>query len=101
MSIPTLPPIPPGSRVTVSQNRPELLDRLDSVKGHLAGVRRMASGGAAYPELLQQVRAVRGALAHIEELLLREGLEASLEQAPAKPPQQTLETLLSLLHVKA
>jgi len=85
----------------MSETRSQLLNRLDSVQGHLAGVRRMMNGGASHPELIQQVRALRGALFHIEELLVQEGLQACLEQAPVMPPQETLETLLSLLQVKA
>lgn len=81
--------------------QPQLLNRLDSVQGHLAGVRRMVTSGASPPELIQQVRALRGALYRVEELLVREGLRTCLQQAPQKPRQQTLESLMSLLHVKA
>lgn len=85
----------------MSQGHPQLLSRLDSVQGHLAGVRRMVNGGASYSELIQQVRALRGALNHIEELLVRKGLQESLGQTPRETPQKTLKTLLSLLQVKA
>ena len=92
--------ITPTKGTSTGQGHPQLLSRLDSLQGHLAGVRRMVSGGASYPELIQQVRALQGALYHIEELLVREGLQESLGQPPREAPQKTLQTLLSLLKVK-
>lgn len=62
-------------------SREELLNRVASVQGHLAGVRRMVEQDVPCPRLIFQLRAVRKALSKIEERLVEKHVTLSLERA--------------------
>lgn len=41
---------------------PEVEKRLARIEGHVKGIRKMIDGGKSYPEIVQQITAVRAAL---------------------------------------
>lgn len=60
-------------------NSQDLLNRLASAHGHLAGVRNMAARGEPCPQLILQLRAVQGALCKIEQQLIKQHLYTCLQ----------------------
>ena len=41
---------------------PEVANRLARIEGHVKGIRKMIDAGKGYPEIMQQITAVRAAL---------------------------------------
>ena len=42
--------------------RPEISKRMARIEGHVKGIRKMLDDDKSYPEIVQQISAVRGAL---------------------------------------
>jgi len=54
---------------------PELLKRLASIEGHVKAIKKMVEQERGYPEIVQQVTAVRSALDGVTEVIVQDLLE--------------------------
>jgi len=54
---------------------PELLKRLASIEGHVKAIKKMVEQERRYPEIVQQVTAVRSALDGVTEVIVQDLLE--------------------------
>lgn len=64
-----------------SADHKKLLVRLKRVEGQLAGVRRMVEDNGDCVDILLQLQAVRGALARVGQLVLRNHVETCVADA--------------------
>ena len=63
------------------EDQKKLVARLKRAEGQLAGVRRMVEGDGYCVDVLLQLQAVRGALAKIGQLVLRNHVETCVSDA--------------------
>lgn len=61
--------------------RPELLKRLARIEGHVRGIRRMIDEDKGYPEVVQQISAVRAALDSVVEVMVQDLTEHYINQS--------------------
>ena len=61
--------------------RPELLKRLARIEGHVRGIRRMIDEDKGYPEVVQQISAVRAALDSVVEVMVQDLAEHYINQS--------------------
>lgn len=54
---------------------PELKKRLASIEGHVKAISRMVDEERGYPEIVQQISAVRSALDGVTEVIVQDLLE--------------------------
>ncbi len=54
---------------------PEVGKRLARIEGHVKGIRKMIDEGKSYPEIVQQITAVRAALDGAMEVIVRDLVE--------------------------
>lgn len=55
--------------------RPEVSRRLARIEGHVKGVRKMVDENKSYPDIVQQVSAVRAALDGVIEVIIQDLVE--------------------------
>lgn len=78
----------------------KVLARLRSVEGHLRGVTQMVAEGSYCIDILQQTKAIHGALSRIETLLLERHLHHCVTTAVrSKRPQDRERVIRELLDV--
>jgi DNA-binding FrmR family transcriptional regulator len=79
----------------------EVLQRLRNVDGHVRAIMRMVEEGKPCTDLIQQARAVRGAMRQVSILLICNHLDSCLRnvdpQAQAESAAQLRQELLSLV----
>lgn len=79
----------------------EVLQRLRNVDGHVRAIMRMVEEGQPCTDLIQQARAVRGAMRQVSILLICNHLDSCLRkmdpQAQAESAAQLRQELLSLV----
>jgi CsoR family transcriptional regulator, copper-sensing transcriptional repressor len=51
---------------------PEVEKRLAKIEGHVKGIRKMIDEGKSYPEIVQQITAVRAALDGAMEVIIQD-----------------------------
>ena len=61
--------------------RPELLKRLARIEGHVRGIQRMINEDKGYPEVVQQISAVRVALDRVVEVMVQDLVEHYVTQS--------------------
>ena len=61
--------------------RPELLKRLARIEGHVRGIRRMIDDDKGYPEVAQQISAVRAALDSVVQVMVQDLAEHYINQS--------------------
>jgi CsoR family transcriptional regulator, copper-sensing transcriptional repressor len=66
--------MPATAERPAATDRGSVLNRLASAHGHLGAVRDMAADGRPCPQVIYQLRAVRSALAQVEQILVRQHL---------------------------
>ncbi len=54
---------------------PEVEKRLARIEGHVKGIRKMIDEGKSYPEIVQQITAVRAALDGAMEVIIQDLVE--------------------------
>ncbi len=54
---------------------PELKKRMARIEGHVKGIRRMLDEDKSYPEVVQQISAVRSALDKVIEVMIQDLVE--------------------------
>lgn len=55
--------------------RPEISKRMARIEGHVKGIRKMLDDDKSYPEIVQQISAVRGALDSVVEVMIQDLVE--------------------------
>ena len=70
-----------------------VLNRLSRTIGHLESVRRMVEDGRDCSEVLIQIAAVRGSLASISRVILKDHMEHCIVDAIETGDKETLERL--------
>ncbi len=61
--------------------KPDVEKRLARIEGHVKGIRRMVEEDASYPDIVQQVTAVRAALDSVIEVIIQDLVENYTSQA--------------------
>lgn len=59
---------------------PELKKRMARIEGHVKGIRRMLDEDKSYPEVVQQISAVRSALDKVIEVMIQDLVEHYVSQ---------------------
>ncbi|MDF0680591.1 MAG: metal-sensitive transcriptional regulator [Candidatus Nitrosocosmicus sp.] len=59
---------------------PELKKRMARIEGHVKGIRKMLEEDKSYPEVVQQISAVRAALDKVIELMIQDLVEHYVSQ---------------------
>ncbi len=65
--------------------RPEILKRMARIEGHVKGIRKMLDEDKSYPEIVQQISAVRGALDSVVEVMVQDLVEHYVSQTIDTP----------------
>ncbi len=65
--------------------RPEILKRMARIEGHVKGIRKMLDEDKSYPEIVQQISAVRGALDSVVEVMVQDLVEHYVSQTIDAP----------------
>ena len=65
---------------------PEISRRLARIEGHVKGIRKMLDDGKSYPEIVQQISAVRGALDGVIEVIIQDLVEHYVNQTTIDTP---------------
>lgn len=60
--------------------KPELARRLAKIEGHVRGIRKMVEEDKGYPDIVQQVSAVRAALDGVTEVIIQDLVEYYISQ---------------------
>jgi CsoR family transcriptional regulator, copper-sensing transcriptional repressor len=63
------------------ESKKRLVNRLSRIEGHVRGIKTMIQDGAACPDVLIQVSAVRGALDRVARIILDEHLTECIARA--------------------
>lgn len=63
--------------------RPELAKRLARIEGHVKGIRKMIEEDKSYPEIVQQISAVRAALDGAIEVMVEDLVEHYVNETAA------------------
>jgi DNA-binding FrmR family transcriptional regulator len=61
--------------------RPEISKRLARIEGHVRGIKRMIDEDKSYPEVVQQISAVRAALDSIVGVMVQDLVEHYVSQS--------------------
>lgn len=61
--------------------RPEVAKRLARIEGHIKGVRKMVDEDKPYPDIVQQISAVRAALDGVMEVIVQDLVEHYVSQS--------------------
>ena len=65
--------------------RPEISKRMARIEGHVKGIRKMLDEDKSYPEIVQQISAVRGALDGVVEVMIQDLVEHYVSQTTDTP----------------
>src|SRR5206468_593946 len=60
--------------------KPELARRMARIEGHVRGIRKMIEDDKGYPEIVQQVSAVRAALDGVTQVIIQDLVEYYVSQ---------------------
>lgn len=60
--------------------KPELTRRMARIEGHVRGIRKMIDEDKGYPDIVQQVSAVRAALDGLTEVIIQDLVEYYVSQ---------------------
>ena len=66
--------------------KPEISKRMARIEGHVKGIRKMLEEDKSYPEIVQQISAVRGALDSVVEVIVQDLIEHYVSQTTADTP---------------
>ena len=65
--------------------RPEISKRLARIEGHVRGIKKMIDQDKSYPEIVQQISAVRAALDSVVEVMVQDLVEHYVSQSRDEP----------------
>jgi len=60
--------------------KPELARRLARIEGHVRGIRKMIEEDKGYPDIVQQVSAVRAALDGVTQIIIQDLVDYYISQ---------------------
>jgi len=60
--------------------KPELAQRMARIEGHIRGIRKMIEEEKGYPDIVQQVSAVRAALDGVTQVIIEDLVEYYVSQ---------------------
>ena len=60
--------------------KPELAKRMARIEGHVRGIRKMIEEDKGYPDIVQQVSAVRAALDGVTQVIIEDLIEYYVSQ---------------------
>jgi len=60
--------------------KPELARRMARIEGHIRGIRKMIENDKGYPDIVQQVSAVRAALDGVTQVIIEDLVEYYVSQ---------------------
>lgn len=66
--------------------KPEISKRMARIEGHVKGIRKMLEEDKSYPEIVQQISAVRGALDSVIEVIVLDLVEHYVSQTDDNAP---------------
>lgn len=66
--------------------KPEISKRMARIEGHVKGIRKMLEEDKSYPEIVQQISAVRGALDSVIEVIVQDLIEHYVSQTDDNSP---------------
>jgi DNA-binding FrmR family transcriptional regulator len=66
--------------------KPEISKRMARIEGHVKGIRKMLEEDKSYPEIVQQISTVRGALDSVVEVIVQDLVEHYVSQTTADTP---------------
>jgi DNA-binding FrmR family transcriptional regulator len=61
--------------------KPEISNRLARIEGHVRGIQRMLDEDKGYPDIVQQISAVRAALDGVVEVMIQDLVEHYVSQS--------------------
>ena len=61
--------------------KPEISNRLARIEGHVRGIQRMLDEDKGYPDIVQQISAVRSALDGVVEVMIQDLVEHYVSQS--------------------
>ena len=61
--------------------KPEISKRLARIEGHVRGIQRMVDEDKGYPDIVQQISAVRAALDGVVEVMVQDLVEHYVSQS--------------------
>jgi len=70
---------------------PEVKKRLARIEGHVKGITKMIDDGKEYPEIVQQITAVRAALDSTMEVIIQDLVEYVSQTASSKGKKAATE----------
>jgi DNA-binding FrmR family transcriptional regulator len=82
-----------------SHKRPEVEKRLSRIEGHVRSIHRMLEDGRSYPEIVQQISAVKAALDSVVQVIVDDLVEDCAKNATKNP--NVNRSLLELQEVVA
>ncbi|MDQ6723099.1 MAG: metal-sensitive transcriptional regulator [Thermoproteota archaeon] len=68
--------------------RPEITKRMARIEGHVKGIRKMLDEDNGYPDIVQQISAVRGALDSVVEVMIQDLVEHYVSQTKDTPGRE-------------
>ena len=71
--------------------RPEVSKRLARIEGHVRAIGKMVETGRSYPEIVQQVSAVRSSLDGVLEVIVEDLVEGCVKSAGTAGRESALE----------
>ncbi len=71
--------------------RPDVALRLARIEGHVRSISKMVETGRNYPEIVQQISAVRSSLDGVVEVIVDDLVEACIEGSTSKRHDSALE----------
>jgi DNA-binding FrmR family transcriptional regulator len=66
--------------------KPEISKRMARIEGHVKGIRKMLEEDKSYPEIVQQISAVKGALDSVVEVIVLDLVEHYVSQTADDTP---------------
>ena len=70
---------------------PEVAKRMARIEGHVKGIRKMIDDEKSYPEITQQITAVRAALDSVMEVIIEDLVEGVTHQNSTKNKVAAME----------
>jgi CsoR family transcriptional regulator, copper-sensing transcriptional repressor len=88
--------MPSTPRRAAAAERGSVMNRLATAQGHLRAVRAMAADGRPCPQIVYQLRAVRSALALVEQILVRQHLHHCIAATSLGHDTELLDEIVEL-----
>jgi DNA-binding FrmR family transcriptional regulator len=78
---------------------PEVAKRMARIEGHVKGIRKMIAEEKTYPEIVQQITAVRASLDSVMEVIVEDLVEGVTHQNSTKNKAAAMELKDTVSHI--